>query len=106
MKIVSITNLEPGERAEVKPSTVKKPTLKYHSTEILEMCALKKALKEQPDVRFDMIEEFKAKTDSLAYPPAEIIQGISRLIAERLIELRRSDSEWELWITHGNPIVK
>ena len=48
--------------------------------------ALNRALDRVPDVRQDRVDQLRMATSSLHYPPDELIRGISRLIADQLVD--------------------
>ena len=86
MKINQTTSHEAVRVSVDRSVLVKTSKSGSDSTNFTRASALEKALKEQSDIRPEKLRDAISKTSSLKYPPEELIQGISRLIADRIVE--------------------
>jgi hypothetical protein len=92
MKIHSITNSEAITNDVERPTVAPRSQSPIDSTDFSGTSALKAALLSQPDIRPDKVAEAKGKASTPLYPPQKLIQGISRLIADQLLDSNNTEA--------------
>jgi hypothetical protein len=86
MNINHVTSFGVMPSAEARPAGKEDSMKGLPSVDISSAAGMERDLKYHPDLRADRLEEMRSATRLLTYPPEELIQGVSKLLAKHLVQ--------------------